>query len=83
MWTPYSISIVLHHHCSPAPFERQAAPAYWPEIKRLVDMGILQRDDVDAPLRTTALGDALVRFWCETPLPVQTFVDPRAMAGAA
>ncbi|MBB3411280.1 hypothetical protein FHT87_005233 [Rhizobium sp. BK316] len=83
MWTPYEIEIILHHNCSLAPFERNTAPSYWPTVKRLVDVGILRRGDIESPVETTDLGKGLVRLWCETPIPVQQFVDPRFMGGGA
>ena len=77
MWTPYKMEIILHHHCSEAPFARASAPAYWPTVKELVDDGILWRGGIDLPLKTTDLGKGLIEMWANTPIPVVKYVDPR------
>ena len=76
MWTPYEISVVIHHYGSMAPFPRPDAPIYWPTVDRLKRAGILA-DGNDSPPVITELGKALVRMWCETPVPVVEYVDPR------
>ena len=80
-WTPYQIKVILHHHSSAAVFEYASAPLYRPTIDQLVSDGILFEDD--GSLGTTQLGNALVKMWCETPLPVRVFVDPRTFGEAA
>ena len=75
MWTPYQIEIMLHHHCSGAPFERSDAPAYPGAVKGLKDLGLL--DDFEGHPRSTLLGQALIEMWCATPIPHMRFVDPR------
>ncbi|WP_376742465.1 hypothetical protein [Ensifer canadensis] len=80
-WSPYQIKVILHHHSSAAVFEYASAPLYRPTIDQLVEAGILFEDD--GSLGTTALGNALVKMWCETPLPVRVFVDPRTFGEAA
>lgn len=76
MWTPYEIGIVLHHYISPAPFDRASAPAYWPTVDRLIDLGIL-RGGKDSPPIVTDLGKGLVELWLKTPVPVIQYADPR------
>jgi len=80
MWSPYQIEIVLHYHVSNALFPRSGAPAYAQAASCLIDAGILIENPDTATLTTTELGKALVAMWCETPLPVQSFVDPRFAA---
>jgi hypothetical protein len=75
IWTPYVIGLVLHHHVSPAPFEYHHAPAYPEAIERLIREGILVSNG--ETFETTELGQALVKLWCSTPIPVAKYVDPR------
>lgn len=74
-WSLYQMEILNHHHCSAAPFPRASAPAYPETVAGLVELGLLDR--VDFP-KTTALGEALIEAWKQTPLPVQRFIDPRS-----
>ncbi|RVP13110.1 hypothetical protein CN085_19555 [Sinorhizobium meliloti] len=80
-WSPYVIKVILHHHTMFAEFENCNAPIYKPTIEGLVRDGILERK-LDGNLGTTELGAALVAMWCETPLPVRTYVDPRKTEAA-
>lgn len=77
MWTPYQIEIVLHHYCSKAPFPRRDAPAYGSTVADLVHDGILIDSKDGTAIAATEMGNALVEMWCNTPLPVQRFIDPR------
>jgi hypothetical protein len=83
-WTPYQIEIILHHHCSLAPFTRWNAPSYNENVAHLIEMGVLvvRANSGELSYATTSLGDALVQLWRDTPLPVAIFVDPR-LRGAA
>lgn len=76
MWSPYEIDIVLHHHTSHAEYPRRDAPAYPETISRLIECGVLGRDHAGF-LSTTGVGQALVSMWCNQPLPVALYVDPR------
>lgn len=75
MWTPYDIEVVLHHYVSPAPFEREDAPAYEDVVRRLTDLGIIAHNGTR--YKTTPLGEGLIKLWLCTPLPV--YVDPRLL----
>ncbi len=75
-WSPYRIRLILHHHISSAPFPESEAPLYIQTIDELVSSGILQKDQ-DNFWVTTDLGKALVDLWCETPLPIIRYADPR------
>lgn len=77
IWSPYDISIVLHHYVSNAPFPRNDAPAYVVTVNQLKEYGVLIADGERTT--TTKLGQALVEMWCSQPLPVAKFVDPRFM----
>lgn len=80
-WTPYQIKVILHHYASPTEFQHYGSPIYRPTVKQLIKDGILiEREGV---LEATELGEALVKMWCETPLPIRTYVDPRKMENAA
>lgn len=74
-WSPYDIEVMLHHHCSRAPFSRSGAPAYGDAIRKLKGLGLLE-EGASSP-QTTAAGAALVEMWCKTPIPVIRYVDPR------
>lgn len=76
-WTPYQIEIVLRHHCSQAPFPRQGAPAYSDTVTDLIEAGVLTSNYGSSVVTTTELGKALVEMWCQQPLPVASYVDPR------
>lgn len=80
MWTPYQIEIILHHACSSAPFTRHTAPLYAETIEHLRELGVI---DGNGPWTVTSLGHALIEMWCNTPLPIQRFVDPRFEKGPA
>jgi hypothetical protein len=80
-WTPYQIKVILHHYSSAAEFENSGAPIYHPTVAELIKAGVLIHEN--GVLTTTELGVALVKMWCETPLPVRTYVDPRKTEGAA
>lgn len=75
-WSPFEIRMVIHHHCSPAPFVDALAPIYPECVAKLRVAGILEYD-FDSILKTTPKGEALVKAWCETPMPIQKWVDPR------
>lgn len=76
MWSPFVIKVVLHHYASPAPFPGDGAPIYPKTVADLVNSGILVESEAGS-ITTTDLGNALVKMWCETPLPVQQWIDPR------
>ncbi|MCY1218451.1 hypothetical protein D9M72_304000 [compost metagenome] len=80
-WTPYEIKVILHHYSSMAPFESCAAPIYEPTVNKLLSMGVLI--EAEDAFGATELGAALVKMWCDTPLPVRKFVDPRNIGEAA
>jgi len=66
---------------SHARFPLWNAPAYEETVGGLVKAGVLEVIEDEDQITTTPLGGALVDLWCKTPLPIQTFVDPRQMAG--
>ena len=76
MWSYYDIEVFIHHACSKAPFDRAHAPAYQPTLHRLIDYGLLERND-EGDLCSTPKGDAWGNMLKLTPVPVQRFIDPR------
>lgn len=54
-------------------------------VKELAAEGLIEPNWVDPGSRrqykTTERGEAMVRFLCETPLPVQVWIDPRGGDG--
>ncbi|ANL02678.1 hypothetical protein [Rhizobium phage RHEph18] len=72
-WTPYEISVVLHHYVSSSPFPHKDAPIYRPTIDKLWSLGVLSITEMEV----TELGKALIDQWLRTPLPIVKYVDPR------
>lgn len=89
MWTPFQIRIVLHHYSSTAACESSRAPIYAETVARLVDLGVLEwRPECakecaahETPFCTTPMGRGLIEMWCQQPLPIVTYVDPRFAEG--
>lgn len=71
--TPHDIEVLLHHHCSTAPWRSTTAPAYHGSCEMLTGAGAL--DYADGILRTTPLGKAWVEVLCNTPCPRAAFLD--------
>ena len=80
MWTPFVINVVLHHYASPTPFDRAHLPHYKEVVKDLTERGILLPNEFGY-CDVTERGRALVSLWCETPIPMQKWVDPRFEEG--
>lgn len=76
-WSPFDIQVLLHHYATVSAFERRDAPAYRDTMKRLTDFGLLSWDNMNDLPVITELGSALVKMWCETPIPVVRYIDPR------
>lgn len=75
-WSPYQIEIILHHYCSPAPYQAANEQMYQKELDSMLARGILRPDDKGI-WRPTDIGRALVELWLQTPLPRQVIIDPR------
>jgi len=75
-WTPLHIKLMLHYFCVCEPWSRpsSAASAY---TKMLVTDGLIVPDGGASGYKATPLGTALVEMWCDTPIPVAIYVDPR------
>ena len=76
MWSPYQITVLLHHHTSAAEFPRSNAPVYGEVISGFIEMGLLHRNP-EGFLTTTERAHALIDMWRSTPLPEMRWVDPR------
>lgn len=85
MWTPFQMRIVLHHYGSSAECPHSHVPIYAETIQHLKGCGVLEDREQGAggetPYQTTAMGKALVEMWCQQPLPIVTYVDPRFAEG--
>lgn len=75
-WSPYQIEIILHHYCSPSIYPATNQESYDRELAWMSEHDILRRDG-QGILRPTAIGEALVELWLQTPLPRQIIIDPR------
>lgn len=78
-WSPFEIHVLLHHYASTGPFERKDAPAYREAIDKFTSIGLCEPAS-HIPCKVTPLGAALVKMWCETPIPEVRYVDPRIAA---
>lgn len=76
-WSPFDIHVMLHHFSTREPFHRKDTPAYADSMDRLTRLGLLAWSEVEKETIATPLGEALVRMWCETPVPEVHYVDPR------
>lgn len=78
--TPLDIHIVLDLHCSPAHPKASNAPCYMQNLKGLHDLGLIRPCiENESGWATTEKGEALVRMWCSTPMPIERSIwaDPR------
>ena len=75
-FTPYTINVVLHHHCSRADFPLSSTPLYRQIIRELSEHELLYLAS-DNQYCTTERGKAFVEMLLHTPLPVKQWVDPR------
>lgn len=77
MWTPFVMSVILHHHTRYCSFETGGTPLYKDTVADLVEKGILQKGFDEREWTTTERGAALVQAWLDTPMPEMRWVDPR------
>ena len=74
--TPNDIEILIHYHCSRAPFPRINAPASQDAIEMFCKENILKIEDAENNVyETTPKGKALVELLCRTEFPRSIFVD--------
>lgn len=80
--TPLYLSMLLNIYVSPEPNFDERGPAVREALDDMLTQGLIVMND--SPSRvlagtwlTTPRGEALVRMWCNTPLPVQVWRDPR------
>jgi hypothetical protein len=77
--SPLQIKILLHHHCTPAPFEPRTQ-VYWDAVNQFKADGVLKGDEerdegTDLSFCTTNLGSAWVSAICNTPMPRIAYLD--------
>ena len=75
--TPTDIEVLLHYHCTVEAHPRRSAPAVQAAIYLFIQAGILMPNAAGTCYTTTLKGQALVHMLCQTPMPVQRFIDPR------
>jgi hypothetical protein len=83
--TPNDINILLHFYTTPEPLPRADAPAVKEAVLSFVQREILvweveSANEGTGRYRVTQKGEKLVRMLCDTPDPVQEWLDPRGMA---
>ena len=71
--TPLEIEVLIHCHACPCPHPRINAPAVWGTIKYFQDQGLIR--PVKNYYETTDRGKAMVYLLCNTPFPLQQWVD--------
>ena len=77
--TPNDIEILLHFYTTPEPHERMDALAVKEAIESFLERKILVYDNGDARFHVTGKGEKLVHMLCETPDPIQRWLDPRLL----
>lgn len=81
--SPLTIEMMLHAYCSAAPWPRKDAPACvevhsWLRVYELIEDEATTSDwKWDGMMKATEKGRAWVHLICSTPVPIQTWVDPR------
>jgi hypothetical protein len=75
IWTPYAISVVIHHTVSRGRFHLDNTDHYREMVRHLTEMGLFEYED-GIPVGTD-MALALLEMWCTTPLPQKKWVDPR------
>ncbi len=76
--TPYQIKLILHWHCVVDRFPQANSPIYGETMAAMIADGLLKkREDSDGLYTTTERGAKFVEMLCETPLPVERWLDPR------
>lgn len=76
-WAPFDIHVMLHHYAVREPFSREHVPAYKDSLARLTKLGLLAWNEEQQATIATPLGEAMVNMWCETPVPIVRYIDPR------
>jgi len=76
--TPNDIEVLLHHYVSPRVHERIDAPAVVESIEQFIKDGLMVASSQgDSGYGVTDKGIFLVKMLCSTPVPVESFIDPR------
>lgn len=80
--TPNDINILLHFYTTPEPLPRKNAIAVQEAVLSFIQRGILvweveSANEAPGQYRVTQKGEKLVRMLCDTPDPVQVWLDPR------
>lgn len=69
--TPYNLEVLIHFHCSNAPFPREDASIFAETIEHMVNIGLLEWSDAIPGCKITDRGRAHVHFLCMMPLPIK------------
>lgn len=75
IWTPYEISVVMHHTVGRGRFHLEGTEHYRATIGKMEALGLLEYED-GIPVGTDK-ATALLEMWCQTPMPVNKWSDPR------
>lgn len=75
--TPNEIEVLIHYHVSPEPHPRVDSGAVQYALDMFVENGIITYNGQRGYYETTDRGKALVEALCNTPFPVERWVDPR------
>jgi hypothetical protein len=79
--TPSGIEVALHYYSRPVPHPRYDAGAVREAVDALVQLGLMRPDEqAGSGYRFTEKGKTWIELLCETPMPVEVWVDPRVVA---
>lgn len=77
--TPFEIGVVLHGARGVGVSDHPSvnAPIFPDTMRFLIGLGLFEIPKPGDEAVFTDKGRALVRMWCETPMPERAYIDPR------
>jgi len=74
--TPHDIRVLLHYYVSPEPYP--TSPILSDTLQSFIQRGIISPHvDAESGFRVTPKGGKLVQMLCDTPDPINVWMDPR------
>jgi hypothetical protein len=75
--TPFEIEMLIHYHCSDAPYRNLETPAGKAAADKLVSAGILYySESEEAYCRVSGAMDLYIQAICDVPLPKKIWIMP-------
>lgn len=75
--SPSDIEVLLHCHTCPEPHPRLKAVAVEEALAMFEDCDMISKVGRADIYTTTAKGKMFIRMLCETPAPIEIWIDPR------